>query len=175
MKKMNLILTALLSGAILFTGCGKSDSEDNPENELSGKEEIIYDSLIEGIDAFYCPQAVRVLECSDIIQLIDDQNPYFIDVDIAHCYINISAQTKAGGTSNDVFCLVTDINGSSKYPRGSMWTYEDVIDSVSSYGIAAADLGFYNMSDYQITPDDEIDVGKINKALKFHWEELGLD
>lgn len=170
MKKMNLILTALLSGAILFTGCGNSEEED----KLSRSEKVIYDSLMEGIDDFYCPQEVRVLECSGILLQDDDQNPYFIDKDIAHCYINISAPTKAGATSNEVFCLVTDENGSSKYPRGSMWTYEDVYDSANSYGFDAEIVGF-SKSDYHVTPDDEIDVGKINNALKEHWEELGLD
>lgn len=175
MKKISLILAAVIAAGsmTMFTGCGKSARE-----KLNPTEGVIYDAFLEGLDNFYNPQTVKILECSSVYSLGDTQNPYFITAnEVAHCYIKVNAQTKSGGSASEVYCLVTDKDSSSKYKAGSMWTWDDVIDSLESMGYndqTIRSLGFSKNSDYYVSEDKDIDVGKLNKALDEHFEEKGL-
>lgn len=143
-------------------------------------KKIVYNALIEGLNNFYNPQSVKILECSDILTTYDKQNPYFVSKDdgISHCYIKINAATKLGGSTNEVYCLVVDEN--ANYSCGSMWTWDDVIESVDSFAddpsySFSSMLGFSEISDYYVEQSESVDVGKLNKALKKHWNEMGLD
>ncbi len=170
---IGLILIFLMFFLIL------SKPKKTAKEELGSAELTIYNALIEGINNFYNPQSVKILECSYIHQSKihgDIQNPYFISAETGHCYIKITATTKGGGTSNEVYCLVAEEN--TKYPCGSMWTWDDVMESVESIGLGkeiSMDLGFDKNSDYFVDLSGGINVGRLNKALKEHWEEIGLD
>lgn len=159
------IIIACVVGIIVITNTAlninkssQNDTQNSSRNELilvnsqssnvynlNNKECEIYEALLIGIKDFYNPQAVRVLE----IRNINDRGL---------CYLTITGQNRLGGTLQKFYRLV--LNDSGYIKKGELSEYSD--------------------SDYQnieqnFDIDKYVSVGNINRALKKHWEDLGID
>lgn len=175
MKKLSLIFTVIIAvGSMgLFVGCGRS-----ARDELNHKESVIYDAFIERLCSFYNPQSVKIIECSDIFSICDLQNPYFVTAsEVGHRYIKLNVQTKSGGSSSTVYCLIISDDDDSDYKIGLIWTWNDVMDAIESFCFGSEMnryLSFLRNLCYYMPEDENVDIGKLNRALHEYFEEKGM-
>ena len=189
MKKCIYILAVALSACIFFCACSNKDKEiealqaeiqqlkeatpvptpiSTPEPSaydlLNESEKELFDYLADAVIDFFNPSSVRVLKVAARTEVAAGLSDSFPDGE--DCYIiQITGTNKIGGTINKYFqvnmmdYVYIDGDG-NRIPmeKGSM------LDVSLIYDI----LGIN-------TESSVIDVGRINKALKERWENLGLD
>lgn len=177
MKKLSLIFTVIIAvGSMgLFVGCGRS-----ARDELNHKESVVYDAFIEKLCSFYNPQSIKIIEYSDIFSICNLQNPYFVtvsEVEVGHRCIKANIQTKSGGSSSVVYCLIASGDDDSDYKIGYIWTWDDVMNAIESFGWVRKInhyLSFFRNLDYYTPEDENVDVRKLNRALHEYFEEKGM-
>lgn len=187
MKKTYLYII-VFTIILTISGCGS----------LNSNEERVYNALINASGYFHDPISMQVFSCSDIFSGSDSSqyisngkyypihNPKFAKIEEKHdfVFIKISANTKGGGKTTEVYCMDLD--------AGNLWRYSDVLDfykiqSGDNTKLAAAYIQLkdteaaFNLGcelaesgDYPLTESSEIDVKKLNNKLESHWKEKGL-
>lgn len=123
-------------------------------------------------DAFYSPQAIKILEVknlqSDDIKTTTGEI-LSRDVDGPRCLINISGENRVGGTLKTEYVLWT-----------SDWKYSDVFAKKMDNDYLLHKKGelvkFVDTNDHysDAREFDNVDVGNLNRALTQHWQDLGL-
>lgn len=172
-RKFIALLSIVL--AISMTGCGNSNSGENanqsdkasaeqdasPIESLNEDERAIYNCLIENINSFYNPQAVKLLEIRvpsdeyfDVLKIVDDvvggsssRNRLFIQ---------INSTNKLGGNVSSIFEFDLDASTYSDLGKNEYCDryWSEASTQSDKYGDSA--------------------VSNINKALSYYWEEQGI-
>ena len=167
-RRCVLFLITLIM-TFVFVSCGNSDDssaaatsskDPTPVEQLTSDEKAVFDAVIK--TKFFNQKEARVLECVKVNENI---------------LIGVQGTNKAGGTISKIYMVK---NGDLK----ELGDYDDIFDD-DSWKYAAALEKYPNKNtivsviyDYvekatmEHFPSDS--VGKINKAIKFHWEEQGL-
>ncbi len=128
-----------------------SNIELSAIEKLNEDEKVIYNALLVASEQFYNPSGLRILELSKPFE-------NGIGVYNSHFYVKIQGVNKAGGTITDVFIITTE--------NDEMFGAGDVRDrEVSIYP---------KLTEIPKELWEEEHVGNINRALKEHWEILGL-
>lgn len=127
-------------------------SSSTPIDELIEEEKVIFDSLLVNINDFFNPSEVRILEIGNYSE---NQPTELCPDGEKDCYIKINGTNRAGGTIIQVFKLV-------------LMNYRVVYDGKTIYyekGDLTEETSEIN-SKY-----NAVDIGRINKALKYYWNE----
>lgn len=162
---------ALFIIVILLPSCAKNSDVETfaetieitevDENALNEDEQSVFECFIIGIEDFFNPSEVRLLEISDVQSLnATDQLPD----GVKYIYLKLQGTNKLDGTLTKYYKLyledytfVNDANKKFNYKKGIM--DEDSI---------VAPICIKN------SKSNAIDIGKVNKALKKHWEDMGF-
>ena len=168
-KRYVLLLTTLIM-TFVFVSCGSTDDssaapasskEPTPVEQLSSDEKTVFDAIIKN-NSFYNQKDIRVLDC--------------VKAD-GQIFLGIQGTNKMGGTVSKAYVI----------KNGEMSQIDDwdSIKDDESWKLAAALIKYpsgktsigtiYDYADkveVKHFPDDS--VGKINKAIKYYWEEKGL-
>lgn len=143
-----VVVAAAVVIAVLFLNKGK----------LNESEKMIYDCILDYHDltTYDKPETIKVRACSEVLHEEDEQARFYSSIGTkagtGHRYFEISFESKSGNLLNDVFLIDTE--------------GEDAGECQNIIG-----------KDYYVPGenDKDVDIGKINNALKEHWEELGLN
>lgn len=130
-------------------------------DQLSDSEQRIFDALIAGINIFHNPSSVRILGIGPLYW--SDEKTTAFPLGSANITIDISATNKMGGTVKSRYDL-------------ALKSYTHVDDETgAASGISKGDM--LDISDFSIdpiSPDRDVNIAKLNEALKTHWENLGV-
>ena len=197
---------------MVLAGCSNSDSD---LEELNDDEQKIVDAIIDISDDFYDPTSIQVYNCSDVFNPTHKSIEKYFIVDgtyylsplkgsesttSEYVMIDISATTKGGGKSKDVYVLFV---GEPKEKSNGRYhgTLESLMNSVNKKDLPqdgttdrsqevflgaalwydlleeASNYTYDKMAtsgSYPVAKGENVDTAKINKALKKHWEDKGL-
>ena len=180
MKKTLSLLLALVMCLSLCACGGDNDNKDNSsttaQEQLTDLEKTLFNNLISiTSEVFYEPAAVRVLEVRNYEEYSGTNLP-------ATVVVRLQGENKAGGTLNHYYLICIK--------SGEASDADKVLNTWASlYGVSdprykeaklknKANEGEYMQldDDYKASIDcsDTFNIGRINKALKEHWEEMGL-
>jgi len=149
-------------------------TERPTEPVITEKEQQLVNYLIDIVtDSFYEPSAVRVLEIGDHVDNTmwrDEGQPESLHEFYGPetIVVRLQGENRIGGTLNHYYriCLTSAYNEDER----ELFAHE-----VLRYRGEAGQCAQLSDS-YEITENasDEYDIGRINNALKEHWEELGF-
>lgn len=157
---MKKIFSIVMIIALCFSlvGCGK-DNKDNNNKETDNKiiltdiEQKIFNKVI-SVD-FYDQTSVKILGGYIFYGTGNSEIQHTLE-NVSAYYIKLQATNKAGGT-------ITKCYNSSEFDNFKSLTEQNELDR--------CDYAIYKTS----KTVDEINVAKMNKYFKQHWENLGLD
>lgn len=186
MKKNNLIPVALC--LFLLAGCtsGGDDKTTEPlptetveesiaplsaQEQLTEEERGLFESLVKMTTAdFYEPAAIRVLEIGDYTKYTEyDENTVRYGPDVV--VVRLQGENRAGGTLNKYYLVcaaeaINDVGDQNLY-----------VIFGTSIGVTGKLGDYVELSkNYTIEKDatDVFNIGRINKALKEYWEDMGF-
>ena len=152
MKKRTLFILLIMVLLIsTLTACG------NPIDSLNSDESEVFEALIIALDTFTNPKSVRVMDISDIRTR---ENLAVGPTDIRMVTIKLLGENSFGATIQNTYSLY--------FENGVVYggTGLGGIESVYNGSLVESSINVYS--------SDKIDVAKLNKALDYHWEELGI-
>ncbi len=197
MKKYLLMLISGLLFVTILGGCAKTgasssneklnetvaENEEPPKEEtniekLTSNEKGLFDAIIKMTkDTFYEPSAVRLLEVGDYKQ---NGQAGSLNLGNSVVVIKLQGENRVGGTLNHYYCVVIKEN---EWSIGEV-DAKDYANSLRITGDAKLALeidgkvgDYVELDDrYSIEEDasDTFDIGRVNKALKEYWEDMGL-
>lgn len=180
-----LILTMILS----LAACGSrasnaSSTKAQAENatiptekpvsardSLNETEKQLFDALIEMAKNFYEPSAVKVLEVGDYENNTKWEGTEYKTTGSDTVVVRLQGENRVGGTLNHYYrvCIKEGANLMERY--STLPLDEFMLKYGGKFG------EYVELEDsYKIKNDasGEFDIGKINRALKEYWEEMGF-
>lgn len=168
LRRLFLILTSLVITFILVS-CGSTDDsgaapasskEQTPIEVLTSDEKSVYDAVIKA--NFFNQKEARVLDC-----VISDNNTF----------VGIQGTNKMGGTISKCYMIkngeLSEVDDYDSNCNDEDWK---LIAALVKYPSGKTSIGviydYAEKVEVKHFPDDS--VGKINKAIKYYWEEKGL-
>ena len=186
-RAISLILAIML--CLCLCACGDDTSETtasaNPptaREELTDLEESLFSNLISITkDSFYEPAAVRVLEVYDYEERSKYENTNSHDILFGPdtVVVRLQGENKVGGTLNHYYliCIKSGEN-QSYYAQAMIKAFSGYYGNKEARMRYKADAGEYvEIGDsYEAEKDasDQFNIGRINKAIKEYWEEMGF-
>lgn len=195
MKKWMAILLTLAI-CLGLAACGEepvatTEPTEPPtaREQLSAEEERLFSVLITiTTEDFYEPSTVRVLEVYDYDdrtywEEYEDSNDEVKRSSYEHNYgpecvtVRLQAENRVGGTVNHYYRVcMTGAENTSDFAKEQLqdcWLYGR---DVARMGYKAETGEYVNCGDYYEPKEEaeEFDVGKINRALKEYWDEMGF-
>ena len=181
MKKALSLILALVMCLSLFACGGDNDTADNTEplsaiDQLTKVERHLFDALVKMITKdFFEPSAIRVLEVGDYInrnQWGEYSTLYGPDTVV----VRLQGENRVGGTLNHYY-IVCIRAGERPDSQRSIDSWAGDIETLLSLGYKGEVGDYAELSDNYSFKEDAADIfniGRINKALKEYWEDMGF-
>ena len=189
-KALSLILALVL--CLSLCACNDNavvNNDTNPVSEpntapLSARDQLtelesrLLDALVKmATDDFYEPSAVRVLEIGDFDERTKwDETSLLFGPDTV--VVRLQGENRVGGTINHYYRVcITAAENMHETAQSSITLYSRLgdRDEVLNY---KGEVGDYaNLGDshsFDESATDIFNIGRINRALKEYWEELGF-
>ncbi len=149
-----------------------NNSTPTPEptayEKLNDSEKLIFDALMIKINSYYSPSDVRVLQAGAYFGTDNPNVSHILDYDNHSCYLQIQSTTQAGTTINkwidltlERYAPYPEIEPDTIKQKGDFYEYKTFLDE-NGFPL------FYQQLEI-------VNVGNINRALKEHWENMGIE
>ena len=187
-KRISLLLVFVL--CLSLCACGSSHTAETaatpiPTEPLTAREQLtdleakLFHLLIDITkDSFYEPSAVRVLEVCDYREGTTKTDPEVYDAQYGPdtVVVRLQGENRVGGTANHYYmiCLASAVN-TSEYGQTMIAAFAGNHQMRMHY--KGTEGEYANLGDsYEVKKDasDIFDIGRLNRALKEYWEELGF-
>lgn len=152
------------------------------KEQLTEKELALFDALVKMVTSdFYEPSAIRVLEVGDL----DERTKWADDADLKDMLygpdsvvVRLQGENRVGGTLNNYYRVcITAAENMSESAQSSIKnnTYLGFMDAVLRHKGEVGDyVELENYEGIEEDASDMFDIGRINKALKEYWEDMGF-
>lgn len=145
------------------------------KEQLTEKELALFDALVKMVTRdFYEPSAIRVLEVGDL----DERTKWADNADAKDMLygpdsvvVRLQGENRVGGTLNNYYRVcITAAENMSEFAQSSikgntLFRYKG---EVGDY------VELENYEGIEEDASDMFDIGRINKALKEYWEDMGF-
>ena len=185
-KTISLLLALVLCLSLCACGGGNNTVETTVPTEpptareqLTELEEKLFNNLIAITkDSFYEPSAVRVLEVCDYYEGTTRTDPDEYDYSYGpdRVVVRLQGENRVGGTVNHYYLIcLTGAENTSEYAKTMIAAFarnKEMRMHFKAEEGEYAEIGDY----YEVKRDssDIFDIGRINRALKEYWEEMGF-
>lgn len=190
---MKKVLSLILALVLCLSLCACGDGSANPTTtssteqstkplsaieQLTEKEHCLFDAIVKMTTKdFYEPSEIRVLEIGDYDERTKwDEDDYLYGPDTV--VVRLQGENRVGGTLNHYYLVCTAAGENMTELGQSHIEYERLFGSKEKLLRYKGEVGDYaELSDtyrFEKSATDIFNIGRINKALKEYWEEMGF-
>lgn len=153
-----------------------TEKEISAQDSLTGEEKLLFNALVRMIKDFYEPSAVRVLDIGDYtnyeekdLSSLSQADADYLRKNAVTIVVRLQGENKIGGTLSHYYMICLEEGKDTEWSRSGTFMRAD-LERTGKYG------EYIELEDSYTIEENatNYNIGRINKALTEHWEELGL-